>query len=84
MTNREKVAAAGYEDAVVFESPDYDDAIIGVTYDGCVVYDYDLMVKHLVEKQGMDWDEAVDFIGYNSSYMCGVDQYPVIMYRLEY
>ena len=84
MSNRELLVDMGYDEAVVFENPDYDDAIIGVTYDGCVVYDYDLMVKHLVEKHDMERDEAVDFIGYNSSYMCGVDQYPVIMYRLEY
>lgn len=31
MTRREMLAEQGYEDVVVFENPDYDSAIIGVT-----------------------------------------------------
>lgn len=62
MLNRDKLAAAGYEDSVVFESPDYDDAIIGVTVDGNVVYDFYKMVEHLIEKDGITFDEAVEFI----------------------
>lgn len=50
---RERIAEMGYEGSVVFETPDFDEAIIGVTTDGNVVYDYDIMVDHLIEKDGM-------------------------------
>ena len=66
MTKREMLADVGYEDSIVFESPDYDEAIIGVTDDGNVVYNYSKMVEHLVEKDRMTQEEAVEFIEYNT------------------
>lgn len=66
LTNREKLAAVGYEDSIVFENPDYDGAIIGVTDEGNVVYDYCKMVEHLMEKDGMEMTEAVEFVEYNT------------------
>lgn len=30
------------------------------------MYDYDLMIEHLVETDGMDNDEAIEFIDYNT------------------
>lgn len=41
MTNREILADLDYEELVVFENPDYDEAIIGVSHDDRVIYDYD-------------------------------------------
>ena len=49
MSRRELLIEMGLEEAIVFESPDYDDAIVG--YDVCserVVYDYDVMVESLM------------------------------------
>ena len=66
LTNREKLAAVGYEDSIVFENPDYDGAIIGVTDDGNVVYDFWKMVDCLMEQDGMEMTEAVEFIEYNT------------------
>lgn len=66
MDNREILADAGYEDAIVFENPDYDEAIVGVTDEGSVVYDFNKMVDHLVEHDGMTREEAVEFIEYNA------------------
>lgn len=66
MNNRDKLVDLGYEDSIVFENPDYDEAIIGVTDEGNVVYDYYKMVDHLVQKDGMDHDEAVEFIEFNT------------------
>lgn len=42
---------------IVFESPEYDDAIIGTTHDGRVVYDFEKMCDCLV-KEGMTEEEA--------------------------
>ena len=45
---REAISDMGYDDAVVFDDPDYDTAIVGVSEDGRVVYDYDAMVESLM------------------------------------
>ena len=37
---KEKLCDEGFEDAVVFENPDYASAAIGTTEDGCVVYSF--------------------------------------------
>ena len=84
MTNRELLCDFGYEDAIVFENPDYDEAIIGVSDDYRVIYDYDLMVQHLMEHDEMDEMDAADFISYNTvrSLPYAGSCAPIIMYRL--
>ena len=83
--NREILCDLGYEDSIVFENPDYDEAIIGVSHDGRVIYDMDLMVEHLMVHDGMTEMDAVDFIDYNCSYSSPYAAYgdPIIMYRLQ-
>lgn len=81
MTNREILSDLGYEDSIIFKNPDYDDAIIGVTYGGKVVYDFDLMVEHLITQYGMTEMDAVDFIYYNLSYASDSD--PIVMYTIQ-
>ena len=44
----------------------YDTALIGVTQDDRAVYDYDKMVEWLVETQGWDELEAMEWIDYNT------------------
>ena len=66
MINREVLNNMGYEHSIVFESPDYDDAIIGVTHDDRVIYDYDKMVEHLMVNDNMTDEEAADFISYDT------------------
>lgn len=70
----------GYDDVIVFRNPDYTTALIGLTENHNAVYDYDLMVEWLVENEDMDFEEATDFISYNSSYYYG-ENYPVIYYE---
>lgn len=66
MKAADKLAEWGYEDVVVFENPSYDDALIGVTTDNRAVYNYALMVEYLVNNDGFDYEEAVEFIEYNT------------------
>jgi hypothetical protein len=57
----------GLEDSIVYENPDFDSAIIG--YDAInhrVIYDFEKMVEHLMNKDEMDYEEAVEFIEYNT------------------
>lgn len=72
------------EDMVVFDSPEYDDAIIGTTHDGRVVYDFDKMCEELHEKDGMSIEEAIEFIEYNAIRAIPYAGYkaPVVMYPL--
>lgn len=80
---RDAICDMGYEDAVVFDNPDYDSAIIGVSPNGQVIYDFDLMVEELVCTDKMSPEDAVDFICYNTiralDYM---ESGPIVMYRL--
>ena len=39
--NRDLLVDMDYSDAIVFENPDYDAAIIGVSSDDRVIYEYD-------------------------------------------
>lgn len=56
----------GYESVLLFESPSYDTAFVGITEDGRAVYEYEKMVEHLVETDNMTEEEAEEFIQYNT------------------
>lgn len=52
--------------AVAFESPAYLNAIVGVSHDDRLIYDYDKMVDCLMKEDNMTYEEAVEFIDYNT------------------
>ena len=72
------------EDAIVFDNMSYDGSIIGVTTDGRVVYDYDKMIEELMQEEEWSYEEAAEWIDYNTigslSYVGGHG--PIIMYSL--
>lgn len=82
---RDAICDMGYEGALVFNGPEYDEAIIGVSDDGRVVYDYDKMVQCLQNQDGMEEEEAIDFIEYNTiralPYLGPAA--PIVMHRLN-
>jgi hypothetical protein len=84
MTKRETLEAMGREDSVVFDNPEYDDAIIGVTEEGNVVYDYEKMINILAERDEMSRLEAAEFIDFNTvrAIPYAPDPKPIIMYHL--
>lgn len=86
MNNRELLTEMGLDESIVFENPNYDDAIIG--YDEVslrIVYDYDKMVECLVKEDGMEYDEAMEFIDYNTIRACPYmgDKAPIVLKRIE-
>jgi hypothetical protein len=84
MSKRDMLTEFGYEDSIVFENPDYDDAIIGTDENGRVVYSYELMAKCLMDEDGMDYDEACEFIDYNTvRALPYVENGPIIVYNLD-
>ena len=53
--------------SILFESPDYFTAIVGVDLNtGSVIYDYNKMIEFLMETDGMEEIEAIEFIEYNT------------------
>ena len=74
------------EDAIVFDNMSYDGSIVGVTTDGRVVYDYDKMVEELMEDEQCSYEEAADWIDYNTirSLPYAGENGPIIMYPLQY
>lgn len=63
----------------------YDSAFVGMTWDDRCVYDYNKMVQWIVETQGWDELEAVEWIEYNTiralPYMG--EGAPIVMYGVE-
>lgn len=76
----------GYEGIKYLTDYSYDDAVVGVTNDDRVVYDFDLMIEWLMKKEGFTEEEAAEWIDYNTlralPYM-GEDA-PLILYKLIY
>ena len=74
-----------YEDVVIFSNPDYASAFMGISEDNRAIYDFDKMVKYLVDRDEMTDIEAIEFIEYNtiraSPYVS--EKAPIIMYSLS-
>ena len=58
--------AEEHEEAVVFNIPNYDNAIVGLSDDGRIIYDYELMIKELTNDTALTEEEAIQFIDYNT------------------
>lgn len=83
--NAEKILLEnGYEGVKYLTNPSFDLALIGVAHDERAVYDFDLMVKYMMEEENCTYTEAVEWIEYNTiralPYM-GEDS-PIVMYPL--
>ena len=82
---KEFLCGCGHEDAIVFENPDFLDAVVGTDERGRVVYDYGLMLECLMLEDGMEYDDAIEFVDYNTiralPYMG--EMAPVILYGFD-
>ena len=72
------------EDAIFFDNMSYDGSIMGVTTDGRVVYDYDKMVEELMADEQCSYEEAADWIDYNTirSLPYAGESGPIIMFSI--
>lgn len=70
MTIKEQLEKYYIEDEeasiILFENPSYDDAFIGLTLDNRAVYDYDKMIECLMKEDDISYEEAIEFIDYNT------------------
>lgn len=66
----------------VFSNLSYKNSIIGISYDNRVIYDYDLMIEELMEEEDLSFEDALEFLEYNTlralPYMGG--DAPIILY----
>lgn len=82
MNNRQILVDLGCEDAVVFDNPSFDTAIIGTTSDGRAVYSFEKMIEELMETEEMEYDEATEFIECNTiRSLPYIQNAPVIVYN---
>lgn len=85
MNAKERILNAGYEDVIVFSDYGYGDALIGISDDNRAIYDYNKMVEWLVQNEGFEPSEAMEWIDYNTlralPYI-GSDA-PIVMYPIE-
>lgn len=84
MNAEERLLEYGYDDVKYLVNESYDDALIGVSEDGRVIYDYDKMVDWLVDKYDWTDEEAVEWIEYNTIRALPYfgEGAPIIMYSL--
>lgn len=84
MTLKERLVEAGYEDTLIFSVFSYDTAFVGISDDGRAIYDYELMVEWLCQKEGFSEDEAREWIEYNTirALPYGGPGAPIVLYRL--
>lgn len=82
MSIKDQILENGYEGVILFDSPDYDSAFLGVSTDGRAVYSYDRMVEFLVEKEDMTEEDAIDYIEYNSIGSLGFEGSPIVVRTL--
>ena len=82
---RKTLCDMGYEDSIVFDNPEYDNAIVGISSNGNVIYSYEKMVDKFVESDGMTAEEAEDFIGYNTlgALPNCKENAPIVMYDID-
>ena len=82
MSKRDLLVDMGLEEAVCIDG--FDDATIGTTPDDRVVYSYSKMIDCLMVNDGMDYEEAAEFIDYNTiRSLPYIENAPVIMYSIE-
>lgn len=65
---KEELLERGFEpdNSIIFASPSYESAIIGISTEGNVVYSFDKMVEDLMSSDKIDMTDAVEFISYNT------------------
>lgn len=72
------------EETIVFDNFAYDGAIIGITTDDRVVYDYNKMLEDLVVNEEFTLEEAMEWIDYNTIRALPYtgENGPIIMYPI--
>ena len=84
MTAEELLEDNEFDDIIIFESPEYDDALVGVSINNQAVYNYDKMIECLMKSENFTEEQAREWIEFNtiSSLPPSDNNYPIVMYPL--
>ena len=71
--------------AIVFDNHAYDNSIIGTTFDGRAIYDFNKMVQELMNDEGWTEEEAIEWIEFNTirAIPYGGEKRPMVVYTEE-
>lgn len=85
MTTYEKLSDLGYNDVIVFRDYDYESALVGISDDNRAIYDFDEMIEWLVKNEDFTYDDAVEWIEYNTlrALPYAGSKGPIVMYSLD-
>lgn len=53
-------------DIVLLENPRFENSIIGISSDDRAIYDLELMIQDLIAEDNISYEEALEFIEYNT------------------
>ena len=83
MAVNEEIRGELPEEALVFDNASYDNAIIGVTFDGRAIYSFERMVQEYMSDNDCDEIDAIEWIEYNTirALPYARDKAPVIVYE---
>ena len=70
------------DEPTYFECPEYDDAIIGATEDSRVVYDFEVMVHCLMERENINNEDAIAFVEGSIQSCVSMENAPIIVRRI--
>lgn len=56
----------GHSHTIIFEEPSYITAVLGIDDRGRIVYSYSKMIQYLMLTDGISYDDAIEFIDYNT------------------
>jgi hypothetical protein len=92
MSRRDYIAELYGEDLVILDNPSFDSAIVGVSSDDRVIYDYDKMVDSLMHDESfkddegnyLSYEDAIDWIDFNTlRALPYIKNSPIVMYNIE-
>jgi hypothetical protein len=66
MSLNQKVRDKLPPNSIVLDNESYDNSIIGLTFDGGVIYSYERMVEEYMKDNECNEEEAMDWIDYNT------------------
>lgn len=86
MILRQPLIEKEFDKSLLFEHHTYEDAITGITENGNICYGFDKMVDYLMDNLGVEQQEEVDFIEFNTvgslTFKDGDKILPLIIYDL--
>ena len=80
MTKLEQISETSPESII---ADGFDDAIIGLSWDSKVVYDANKCIEILIDEDGITYDDAVEFLEFNTFSAYVGENTPIFIYPMN-